>query len=58
MNRRSALRTLLHTLTVWGGAVAAVAFSARPANAYFFFFQYRFHYCAHRNRRRVRRRGR
>src|SRR6185436_11392483 len=36
MNRRPVLRSLL----VWLGAVAAVGLSARPAHAYYFFFQY------------------
>lgn len=49
MNRRS----MMQSLVVWLGAVAAVGLSARPADAYYF-FQYRFHYYVHRNRRRAR----
>ncbi len=50
MNRRS----LFRRLAVWIGAVAAVGLSARPARAYYYFFQYRFSYSCHRNRRRAR----
>jgi len=54
MNRRSALRRVMQTITVWLGAVAAVGLGARPANAYYTYFRYRFHYSVHRYRRRYR----
>ena len=50
MNRRSVLRSVL----VWLGAVAAVGLSARPARAYYYFYRYRFNYHVHRTRRRLR----
>jgi len=50
MNRRSVLRSL----AVWPGAVAAVGLSASPAPAAYYFFQYRFQYFVHRTRRRTR----
>jgi hypothetical protein len=54
MNRRSVLRSLV----VWLGAVAAVGLLARPAHAYYYYYTYRFHYYVHRNRRRLRWRNR
>lgn len=54
MNRRS----LFRALAVWVGAAAAVVLSTRPAQAYYFFYTYRFHYSVQRNARRARWRGR
>lgn len=50
MNRRSVLRSL----AIWFGAVAAVGLSALPAQAHHHFFRHRFHYHVHRSRRRLR----
>jgi len=57
MNRRSALRAVLHRLLLCFGAVAAVGLTARPARAYYSFF-YSFSYSVQRGRRRLRRRRR
>jgi hypothetical protein len=54
MNRRSVLRSVV----AWVGAVAVLGLTAWPAQAYYFFFQYRFSYYVHRNRRRSRWRSR
>lgn len=56
MNRRLALKAIGQKAAVFAGAIAALATSATPARAYYFFYRFSFH--VRRHRRRHRRHGR